>query len=75
MKRQVAAAMVAGTLAAGSALAAQGDWLARARVIDIRPDASSSALNIDVKSAATGAKVANLEINPWILGIGVGIKF
>ncbi len=51
MKRQVVvAAMVAGTLAAGSALAAQGDWLARVRVIDVRPDASSSALNIDVNS-------------------------
>lgn len=37
----------------GSAQAAQGDWLARARVIHINPDASSSALNIDVNSKVT----------------------
>jgi outer membrane protein len=36
--------------AMGSAQAAQGDWLARARIIDIDPDARSSALNIDVNS-------------------------
>jgi outer membrane protein len=33
--------------------AAQGDWLARARVVNISPDASSSALNIDINSKIT----------------------
>jgi len=42
--------LLAGTLAAGLAQAAQGDWLMRARVINIDPDASSSALNLDVNS-------------------------
>lgn len=40
-------------LAAGAANAAQGDWLGRARVININPDASSSALNLDVDSQTT----------------------
>lgn len=39
-----------GLLAAAPAAAAQGDWLGRVRIIDIHPDASSSALNIDVNS-------------------------
>lgn len=57
MKKQWAAAvggivmMVAGMI--GSAQAAQGDWLGRARIIHINPDASSSALNIDVNSKVT----------------------
>jgi len=34
----------------GSAQAVQGDWLGRARIININPDASSSALNLDVNS-------------------------
>jgi outer membrane protein len=38
------------TMATGAAQAAQGDWLGRARVIYINPDASSSALNLDVNS-------------------------
>lgn len=38
---------------AGMAQAAEGDWLARARVIHINPDASSSALNLDVDSQTT----------------------
>lgn len=48
-------ACVAGILfaAAPVANAAQGDWLARARIINISPDASSSALNIDVNSRIT----------------------
>ncbi|MBM3340966.1 MAG: OmpW family protein [Betaproteobacteria bacterium] len=40
-------------LLGGAAQAAQGDWLARARVININPDASSSALNLDVNSRTT----------------------
>jgi outer membrane protein len=40
-------------LAAGTANAAQGDWLGRARVININPDASSSALNLDVDTQTT----------------------
>ena len=40
-------------LAGGAAQAAQGDWLARARVININPDASSSALNLDVDTRTT----------------------
>lgn len=57
MKKQWAAVvggiamMVAGMI--GSAQAAQGDWLGRARIIHINPDASSSALNIDVNSKIT----------------------
>jgi outer membrane protein len=37
----------------GVAQAAQGDWLARARVINISPDASSSALNLDASNETT----------------------
>lgn len=40
-------------LAAGAANAAQGDWLGRARVININPDASSSALNLDASTETT----------------------
>lgn len=54
MKKQWAAALAcAGVMAVGQAQAAQGDWLGRARVIHINPDASSSALNIDVNSKTT----------------------
>jgi len=42
--------LLAGTLTTGLAQAAQGDWLMRARIINIDPDASSSALNLDVNS-------------------------
>jgi outer membrane protein len=44
------AGAMAMTVAIGAAQAAQGDWLGRARVIYINPDASSSALNLDVNS-------------------------
>ncbi len=47
------AAMLAIGLAGGVANAAQGDWLGRARVININPDASSSALNLDVDTQTT----------------------
>jgi outer membrane protein len=40
-------------LACGTASAAQGDWLGRARIININPDASSSALNLDVNTRTT----------------------
>mgnify|MGYP006288868663 CR=1 FL=1 len=40
-------------LGAGAAQAAEGDILARARVINIAPAASGSSLNLDVKSATT----------------------
>ena len=55
MKRQSVAASIilAGAMLCGAAQAAQGDWLGRARVINIDPDASSSALNIDVNSKVT----------------------
>ena len=54
MKKQIWAG-IAGLLmlGAGAAHAAQGDILARARIINIAPDASGSALALDVKSAAT----------------------
>lgn len=39
--------------ATGMANAAQGDWLGRARIININPDASSSALNLDVDTQTT----------------------
>lgn len=32
-------------------------------------------MDTDVKNKATGAHLANLKINPWIIGVGVGIKF
>ena len=32
-------------------------------------------MDIDVKAAATGAPVANLNIHSVILGIGIGMKF
>lgn len=40
-------------LASGVASAAQGDWLGRARVININPDASSSALNLNASTETT----------------------
>lgn len=40
-------------LACGLVNAAQGDWLGRARIININPSASSSALNIDVDTRTT----------------------
>lgn len=56
MKRQswlaVGVALVIG-LASSVASAAQGDWLGRARVININPDASSSALNLDASTETT----------------------
>lgn len=54
MKKQLWAALAcAGVMTCGSVQAAQGDWLGRARVLHINPDASSSALNIDVNSKVT----------------------
>jgi outer membrane protein len=53
MKQVMAALACAGALALGTAQAAQGDWLGRVRVINIDPDASSSALNLDVNSKVT----------------------
>jgi outer membrane protein len=40
-------------LAGSTAHAAQGDWLGRARVISINPDASSSALSLDASTENT----------------------
>ncbi|MDH5343978.1 MAG: outer membrane beta-barrel protein [Betaproteobacteria bacterium] len=48
----VGVALVIG-LASSVASAAQGDWLGRARVININPDASSSALNLDASTETT----------------------
>lgn len=54
MKRQLwATALLVISLAGGAAEAAQGDWLGRARIININPDASSSALNLDVDTKTT----------------------
>lgn len=54
MTKQVLAALAcAGVMAWGAVQAAQGDWLARARLIHINPDTRSSALNIDVNSKVT----------------------
>lgn len=54
MKRQLwATALLVISLASGAAQAAQGDWLGRARIININPDASSSALNLDVDTRTT----------------------
>jgi outer membrane protein len=54
MFRNLAAALAFATLAmAGAAQGAQGDWLGRVRVININPDASSSALNLDVDTRTT----------------------
>jgi len=46
-------AVLAIGMMAGAAQAAQGDWLARARVININPDASSSALNLNASTETT----------------------
>lgn len=54
MKRWLCvAAMLAIGLAGGVANAAQGDWLGLTRVISISPDASFSALNLDVDTQTT----------------------
>lgn len=54
MKRQLwATALLVISLVGGAAQAAQGDWLGRARIININPDASSSALNLDVDTQTT----------------------
>lgn len=52
-KQWVAALACVGAMGVGSVQAAQGDWLVRARIVDIKPDASSSALNLDVNSKIT----------------------
>lgn len=50
----VASIMVAASLLAGGVASAdQGDWLARARIINIKPNASSSALALDVDTRTT----------------------
>lgn len=51
--RLIAVLLCAGSLVGGAAQAAQGDWLGRVRAIHISPDASSSALNLDVASRST----------------------
>lgn len=54
MKRWAGIAVAAWLLiGGGTVLAAQGDWLVRARVININPDASSSALNLNVDTQNT----------------------
>jgi outer membrane protein len=53
MKRLVWASMLLMGLAGGMANAAQGDWLGRARIINISPDASSSALQLDASTENT----------------------
>jgi outer membrane protein len=53
MKRLVWASMLLIGLASGMANAAQGDWLGRARIINISPDASSSALQLDASTENT----------------------
>ncbi|MBI3937831.1 MAG: hypothetical protein HY323_12705 [Betaproteobacteria bacterium] len=32
-------------------------------------------IGTDLKLAATGAKVSHLNLNPWVLGIGLGWRF
>jgi len=46
-------ALLALSMVAGVVQAAQGDWLARARIININPDASSSALNLNASTETT----------------------
>jgi outer membrane protein len=54
MKRELwVAATLAIAMASSMANAAQGDWLGRARVININPDASSSALSLDASTETT----------------------
>jgi len=52
-RRWMVAALGMGLALGSAAHAAQGDWLGRARVIHIAPDASSSALNLDVDNRTT----------------------
>lgn len=53
MKRWIVVSLLLAGMLGGPVHAAQGDWLGRARVININPDASSSALNLDVDSRTT----------------------
>lgn len=50
---RLAAALGAATVLGSTAYAEQGDWLARARVINVRPDASSASLNLDADNQST----------------------
>ncbi|MGE0559513.1 MAG: OmpW family protein [Burkholderiales bacterium] len=53
MKRWIVVSLLLAGMLGGTVHAAQGDWLGRARVININPDASSSALNLDVDTQTT----------------------
>ncbi len=53
MKRWMMVLLLLAGMLGGTVYAAQGDWLGRARVININPDASSSALNLDVDTQTT----------------------
>lgn len=54
MKRWLATLTMAGLMTLGASVqAAQGDWLGRARVININPDSSSSALNLSASTETT----------------------
>lgn len=52
-KKTVAAAMGLGMLVSGAAYAEKGDWLARARIIQIAPQASSDRLNLNADNQTT----------------------
>lgn len=58
----------------GGALQAGAD-IGITKTMFLNVDVKRIWMDTDVKNKATGAHLANLKINPWIFGIGVGIKF
>lgn len=58
----------------GGALQAGAD-IQLTKTVFLNVDVKRIWMDTDVKSKATGATLANLKINPWIFGVGVGVKF
>lgn len=58
----------------GGALQAGAD-IQLSKTVFLNLDVKKIWIDTNVKSKATGATLASLDIDPWIFGIGIGIKF
>lgn len=45
------------------------------KTLFINVDVKKIWIKTDVKSVATGATLTDLKINPWVFGLGVGVRF